>query len=359
MHIEKIHLAHFRNYENITVSFDQRVNLIRGENAQGKTNLLEALYFLCTGRSFRTLHLNDFIPYNKPFFHLEIQFVKDGVQQTLKASFDGQVRKLIYNDTAFSSFSSQIGLLPIVIITPQDLNLITGTPSERRRFLDLHLAQCDPVFVHHLARYHKAVKQRNALLKQKTETGLDAWEKAMALSMAYILQKRKEGLKALLPLAQRYLQELTEGKDLLDIIYNSTVSAECPLEPEPLFRELQKSRRRELFYRATLVGPHRDDLHIQLHGKMAKSFASEGQKRGIVTALRLAEWQRLKEVCGYSPLLGIDDFGIHLDAARYALIQQRMQGLGQVFLTTPNLPDPSFCSDSTILIDKGLVLSPS
>ncbi len=353
MHINKLSLSLFRNYENTTLSFSPEVNLIRGENAQGKTNLLEALYFLCTGRSFRTLHFTDFIPYGKPYFHIEAEYVKDGISGTLKASFDGQVRKLYHNDTAFASFSSLLGLLPIVLISPQDLALVSGAPADRRRFLDLHLAQSDPLYVHHLGRYLKAVKQRNILLKQKSEESLEAWEKILALSAAYLLEKRVEALTKLLPIAKECLEQLTDGDDTLDLKYLPTLPPDCPYVASEIFEELRKNRRRELACGMTLLGPHRDDLAIFIDGQEAKSFASEGQKRGAVTALRLAEWQSLKSTTGYPPLLGIDDFGIHLDTRRYALVQKRIQGLGQVFLTTPNPVDPTFLCHATFLIEAG------
>ena len=349
MFIEKIVLWQFRNYSGAAFSFSPQVNLIRGENAQGKTNLLEALYFLSTGRSFRTSHLFDLIPSQQSFFYLEASFLKDGVTQSLKASYDGQVRKLIYNETSFATFSSLLGLLPIVLIAPQDLSLITGAPLERRRFLDLLLAQSDPLYVHHLSRYHKAVKQRNALLKQRREESLEVWERALAQSAAYLLQKRAAALAEILPLAQRYLAELTDGDDLLEIQYQRT----SPCSPDEILASMQKNRRKELIYGSTLIGPHRDDLLIVLGKNPAKNFASEGQKRGIVTALRLAEWERLKRATGYTPLLGIDDFGVHLDEKRYALIQRCVEGLGQVFLTTPNLASPSFTAHTTIQIEAG------
>jgi DNA replication and repair protein RecF len=336
MYFEEIVLWHFRNYEKAVISFSPEVNLIRGENAQGKTNLLEALYFLCTGRSFRCTHLTDLIPYGNAFFHLEGHFVKDSVSQVLKASFDGQVRKLTHNETLRSSFSSLLGLLPIVLLSPQDLALVIGGPADRRRFLDLQIAQENPLYIYHLGRFLKAVKQRNLLLKNRKEESLSAWEKTLAISAAYIMEKRKEALENLLPRAQNILKQLTEGEDHLDIFYISTFPEKCRT-PETIFEELQKTRKRELFYKMTLAGPHRDDLLIHLNGKLAKNFASEGQKRSIVTALRLAEWQKLKHSTGYTPLLGIDDFGIHLDAKRYALIQKCVHGLGQVFLTTPNI----------------------
>lgn len=355
--IEKIVLWQFRNYENVTLSFCPEVNLIRGENAQGKTNLLESLYFLCTGKSFRTTQIADFIPYGKPFFYVEAHYVKDGVSGSIKISFDGQERKLHHNSTTFSSFTRLLGLIPIVLIAPQDLAIIAGAPADRRRFIDMHLMQSDPLYVHHMSRYQKALKNRNLLLKEERRDTLDVWESALALSAAYILNARVACLNKLLPIAQESLLDLTESADNLDLKYKFTLPAGCPLTAEAIASELQKNRRREFACGMTLIGPHRDDLEILINGKEAKNFASEGQKRGAVTALRLAEWENLKESTGYTPLLGIDDFGIHLDARRYALVQKRIQGLGQVFLTTPNTTDPTFLCDQMILIESGTPLS--
>lgn len=350
MHYEKIVLHHFRSYENTTFSFSPTINLIRGANAQGKTNLLEGIYFLCTGKSFRTNHLKDLIPHGKPLFCLEAHLIKDGVSCTLKASFDGELRRLACNDTLYPSFSPLLGLTPVVLIAPQDVSLINGGPAERRRLLDLHLVQSDPLYTHHLNRYLKAVKQRNALLKQKKDQECSSWENILAISALYLIQKRKETLTDLLPKAQQHLHRLTEGHDHLDLHYLSTFSADRELSSERIAHELQKSRPKELAYGMTLVGPHREDVALYLNGKEAKNFSSEGQKRGLVTALRLAEWQRLKERSGYPPLLGIDDFGVHLDARRYELIQREIQDLGQVFLTTPNPANPTFLCNTTICL---------
>ncbi|MFI5333675.1 MAG: DNA replication/repair protein RecF [Chlamydiales bacterium] len=355
MRIEKIILWQFRNYANRAISFHPRTNLIRGENAQGKTNLLEAIYFLSTGRSFRTSHLADLIPFNHAFFQLEAHFIKDGVSQSLKASFDGQTRRLSHNETHFSSFSPLLGLLPIVMIAPQDLTLITGAPADRRRFLDLMLAQSDPLYVHYLMRYLKAMKQRNALLRNKKIETIDAWEYAMAQAACYLYKKRREGIAQLTPLAQSSLHALSFGEDQLTILYQPTLAESETHSVETLTQSWAKSRKRELLFGTSLIGPHRDELLLSVNGKLARNYCSEGQKRSLVTALRLAEWKRLKALSGYSPLLCIDDFGIHLDAKRYHLIQKEMQGLDQVFLTTPLLLEESTPADQTLFIKQGQI----
>ncbi len=350
MYVQELFLSQFRSYEKAHLQFSPSINLIQGENAQGKTNLLEALHFLSTGRSFRSPLLAPLIRTGSSFFFIEAHFVKDGLSEVMKASFDGQVRKMQHNSQHFSSFSPLLGLLPSVLIAPQDLALVTGAPQERRHFLDLHLAQSDPLYVHHLTRYMKALKQRNALLKSKTEETLESWEQAMAHAALYILQKRLSALRSIKELALKSLAALSSGHDTLELHYHSSV---CKEEPtlEKLIQEWAKQRKKELHFGMTLVGPHRDDITLLINEKGAKNFSSEGQKRSLVTALRLAEWQRLRDLTGYPPLLCIDDFGIHLDAKRYALIQKEMQGLGQVFLTTPHHLEGY--AEKTFLIEQG------
>ncbi len=351
MYFESLHLWRFRNYASVSLKFSPYLNLIRGGNAQGKTNLLEALYFLCTGRSFRTQEIRDLIPYENPYFHLEGHFYKDGVSQVLKASFDGQVRKLHYNETVRSSFSFLLGLLPCVLLSPQDLVLVTGSPQERRRFLDLYLAQTDPLYTYHLGRFLKAVKQRNILLKTRREESLEMWEKTLAHSACFLTKKRQEAVLSLEPLAQKSLHALSSGEDHVEMHYHSTLDA--PFSVEAILEKYKKMRKKELACAATLYGPHRDDLILLLNGKPAKNFSSEGQKRSLVTALRLAEWQELKKFTGYPPILGIDDFGIHLDTRRYHLVQKSLTGLGQVFLTTPTTSTLDLAIDSIIEIHEG------
>ncbi len=324
MFIKKLYLRHFRNYQETSLELSPEINLIRGSNAQGKTNLLEALYLLGTGRSFRTPHLKELIQKDASFFFLEAEFLKDGILQHLRLSFDGQQKKLDYNNTSYAHFTNLLGLLPIVLLAPEDVLLITGAPADRRRFLDLHLAQSDPLYVHHLARYHRALKQRNFLLRKKTEATLETWETLMVTSASYLRKKRQEALASLSPLLKTFMQELSQEKDTLEIRYLPSYT-----------ENYQPYRAKELFLGATLIGPHRDDLAILINEQEARSFASQGQLRSAIAALRLAQWKHLQELHLAPPLFCIDDFGIHLDAQRRELLLSKLTSFGQVFLTSP------------------------
>ena len=167
MQITSLFLQNFRNYEKAHVVFSPGINLIYGPNAHGKTNLLEALYFLITGRSFRTQSLRDLIYFGADFFRLKAFFIKNGVSQTLEVYFDGEKKKLLWNQTPLTSLSALYGILQGVLIAPEDLQILKGSPSLRRRFLDVQIAQVSPLYLHHLSRYQKAMKHRNTLLRRK------------------------------------------------------------------------------------------------------------------------------------------------------------------------------------------------
>lgn len=362
MYLEHLYLHNFRNYEKVSISFSPDLNWILGENAQGKTNLIEAIYFLSTGKSFRTNRLSDLIRYGQPFFYIEAHFAKEGLSQCVKISFDGQMRKMQYNQTTYPHFSNLLGLLPSVLFAPEDVSLISGSPAERRRFLDLHIAQMDPLYVHHLTRYFKAMKQRNHLLRHKSEAAIEMWEYAMAFSASYLIQKRLESTQALnAPLKEKMLQT-SDGRDTLEIHYQSTLHSPQPEGKEDfaafISQQFQKNRKRDMYLGNTLIGPHRDDILFNINGKLAKTFSSEGQKRCAVATLRLAEWERLKQTTQSPPLMSVDDFGVHLDPKRRQLLKDQMQGLGQVFLTAPTLLEewniPS--KKHTLMIEKGSVI---
>ena len=329
MHLERVFLRNFRSYEKEEILFDSHVNLIQGRNAEGKTNLLEAIYLLSTGRSFRTLKLTDLILEGSAFFYLEADFIKEGISQSLKLSFDGQEKKMQYNATAYQGFLNLLGLLPSVIYAPEDISLIMGAPTQRRRYLDLHLAQIDPLYVYHLTRFFKAMKQRNVLLRKKTTQSIEVWEETMAHSALYVMEKRALVLQDLKTTLNEAMQTLSENCDHLEVKYLPSFSGDL----QKIYTE---QRHKEMLCNATLFGPHRDDFVILINEKTAKSYASEGQKQCAILSFRLAEWKRLASFCSEAPLMSIDDFGVHLDAKRRSLLEEELENLGQIFCTSPD-----------------------
>lgn len=328
MYLKTIYLRNFRNYAESIIHFSPRLNVLFGDNAQGKTNLLEAIYLIATGRSFRTQHLSELIREGEPFFFIEAEIVRDGVTQRLKLSFDGQSKQLQIDANSYPSFHPLLGILPSILYTPNDTELINGSPAVRRRFLNLHLAQSDPLYVHHLTRFWRAMKQRNCLLRVKNKESLDCWEMEMAQSAEYIRKAREEMIGELKGPLNAQGHRLSADKETHELHIQIS-------QNKNYLQQLQKNRQREMELGLTLAGPHRDDLTLLIEGKLARLFASEGQKKTAIAALRFAEWERLYKRMESPPLMGIDDLGLHLDESRQKLLRDSLDLLGQVFITTP------------------------
>lgn len=336
MFLRKLYLHNFRCYSDAAFEFCPGINTICGPNAQGKTTILEAIHYLITGSSFRTTQLSDLTAIGQQGFYLEADFVKHGVEQKLRISCSGKDRKIVHNSTVCSSTSSLLGLLQGVVTTPDDVALVKGAPVVRRQFLDLQIAQVDPLYVHHLTRYHRAMRQRNALLKAKSHTALDSWEHEMANSAAYVTIQRNRASVDLQSSGSELHKALTGNPEDLSLGYKSSapLSSDHAGLRNHYSEQFQRLRHREMLLGCTLTGPHKDDMTIAIGGKEVRFFASEGQQRSCVAALHLAEWHRLNTIADETPLMLIDDLGISLDNTRRDRLLAHVCGLGQVFLTT-------------------------
>jgi DNA replication and repair protein RecF len=328
-YLKHLYLRNFRNYAEAEVQFSPNVNVIWGDNAQGKTSLLEAIHLLSTGRSFRSQHLSELIREGEHFFYLEGEVVLNQISQSIKLSFDGRVKRLEINSSVHSSFAPLLGSLPLVLHAPGDTELISGSPSLRRRFLNLHLAQSDPLYVHHLTRFWRAMKQRNCLLRNKTAEPIECWEDEMVRSAAYLHKMRSILIEELKTPLEIHGKVLSASLELHELRYH-------PSHPDDYLHQLRKNRHRERDLGMTLVGPHRDDLSFWIGGKSARIFASEGQKKTAIASLRLAEWDQLAHRLGHAPLMAIDDFGLSFDPSRQTLFHEKLALLGQVLITTPS-----------------------
>ncbi len=357
MILQRLILRNFRNFEEVSVHFSPRINVIYGANAQGKTNLIEAIHLVSFGKSFRTVQLSDLIREGHNYFYIKAEFIRDGLTQSVELYYDGTSRKLKINQTEYNQFSPLLGVLPSVLLTPDDPALIDGPPKERRNFLDAFLAQADPLYVHHFIRFHKAMKQRNHLLKQRSTHTIDIWEQQMAVSGAYLIAKRKALLETITPPLTMLVNQLSEGWDAIGTSYQSSHShnAFAGLLETQLLNSWNATRSKEMVFGTTLTGPHRDDLQFLLKDRPARIFASEGQKKTLAISLRFVQWQTLKEMLGASPLLSLDDFGAHLDDHRHSILKKYLDSFGQVFITLPMLESGNikFPSSHHIHIENG------
>lgn len=341
MQILSLYLRNFRNYEETFVPFSPGINLIVGENGEGKTNLLEALYIFVTGRSFRTPHLADLISFGKTHFYLELRFVKNEIEQVLKIYVEGKQRKIYHNFTSISHLSALFGILLGVVLSPQDSDLIQGHPSARRQFLDLHISQENPLYLHHLSRYMRAMKQRNFLLRKKERKSIEIWEEEMARSAAFLTLVRQKVIQELHLEAAPFQSFISNNKDALSLSFRNSALNANKREIEEIIQfyieQHQKHRQREFELGYTLSGPHKDDIDIFLGEREAKSFGSIGQIRSIAMSLRLSEWERFKKRVEEIPLFFIDDVGMSLDEEREKSLYSLIPKLGQAFLTSPRL----------------------
>lgn len=326
--LKSLVLQNFRKFQRASFSFQDQVNIFWGNNAQGKTTILEAIHLIALGRSFRTSKLGELIRHGEDSFFVEAVFETRGIEQKVSIGSNGKEKRIFLNGTHARTLSSLIGILPIVIMTPDD-DLLRGPPQSRRKFLDAQISQFDPLYLHHLARYYRAMRQRNILLKTGQTSLLDPWEMEMATSGEYLGTKREEWTKELASLANLLYHKLSGTSDPFSLARD-----EKPAKKEEFLQRYKKDREKEMRLGATLFGPHREDLEILIQGQPARFFASEGQKRSAIAALRFASWELLKKHTSLLPMMLIDDFGLSLDRERRAHFENALPEMGQVFVTT-------------------------
>lgn len=336
MLLRKLYLHHFRCCQEVQLEFEPGINVIVGANAQGKTSILEAIHLLMTGRSFRTTQSKELIQNGAQTLYVEALFEKHGIEQTLRIAYNEKERKIVHNQTNYSSPSNLLGILQGVVTTPDDITLVKNAPMHRRHFLDMQIAQVDPLYVHHLTRYHRAMRQRNVLLRAKNIMTIESWEHEMAASAAYLVKQRLEVASSLHAVGGTLYHSISGEKETLNVSYLTQPFAnrEQATIQQHYLGQFNKMRNREMALGHTLVGPHKDDLAIFVGERDARGFASEGQQRSCVAALRLAEWERLRIESQSLPLLLIDDIGMGLDRQRYKKLLMHIQQHGQVFVTT-------------------------
>lgn len=336
MQIRSLLLRHVRLYQEAFLLFSDQANLISGHNAFGKTTVLEALYCLMCGRSFRTNRLGELIQEGAHELSIEANFIKHGVHQRLFFAYNGKDRQIIYNSSPLTSLSSLLGILPGVLMTPDDVDLVKGSPQRRRYYLDLQLSQSDPLYVRYLSRYVKAVQQRNFLLRQKDLSTLSVWEQEMATAAAYIVSQRAKAVSELNSRVVASYRLISGDHSKFEIHYLTSLPPEENIETlkERLAQRWMQQRPKELERGETISGPHRDDLKLFINGKTAREHGSEGEQRSCVIAMKLAEWHRLNAMCEEPPMLLIDDVGIGLDANRRSRLLEQSLINGQLFLTS-------------------------
>jgi DNA replication and repair protein RecF len=347
--IARLRVHCFRNYAEATVRFGPGLNIVYGQNAQGKTNLLEAIATIALTRSPRTTTVGDLLMWGHDAALAEAEVVRPPANLTLAARFQrdplsGRVTRTAVVDGKPRPARAVLGLCPIVLFWPEDLALVRGGPEGRRRFLDVILAQTDSQSAAHMSRYRRVLEQRNALLHQLRSGGggrdaLNGFTSELAAHGAWLAQARSRLVVGLAPLAAASLHDLSGRRERITLRYapahTDAIPDDLAAAERALLETLHTRAGEEIARGITLAGPHRDDVAIDLDGRAARGSASQGQQRSIVLACKLAEVRYLQDRAGVAPVILLDDVLSELDPDRRAqLLALLAAGRNQVLVTT-------------------------
>ena len=336
MYIESLELKNYRNYEYLCIDFDPATNIFYGDNAQGKTNILEAVYLAGTSKSHKGSKDREMIRFENEESHIRMM-VKKG---DLSYKIDMHLRKnkakgVAINGLPIRKARELLGVVNLVFFSPEDLNIIKEGPAGRRRFIDLELSQLDKIYLNNLSNYNRIINQRNSLLKdiygsnqQHLLETLDIWDMQLAAYGTKVLDRRKEFVRQVNEIISEIHFRLTGGKEQLSLTYESSIG-EMSME-----QALKKNRERDLRMKSTSVGPHRDDLCFLSGDLDIRKFGSQGQQRTAALSLKLAEIELVKRIIGDTPILLLDDVLSELDKNRQNYLLDSIHDIQTVITCT-------------------------
>ncbi|MDE1548317.1 DNA replication/repair protein RecF [Jeotgalibaca caeni] len=347
MILKEITLRQFRNYLDLSLTFSPGINVFLGENAQGKTNLMEAIYALSMARSPRTSNEKEMIQWEEDGAHITGQIERRNGNYPLELQFSKKGKMAKVNHMEQKRLSEYVGKLNVVLFAPEDLDLVKGAPLKRRKFLDMEIGQMSQVYLYDLVQYQRVLKQRNLYLKQllfRKENDvvyLEVLTEQLVKLAANIIHSRLQFLEQLERWADPLHYQISNEKEHLRIRYKSTIEVQQTMDKDTVYgkvmEEYERVKDRELEQGTTLFGPHRDDLTFYVNGKNVHQFGSQGQQRTTVLSLKLAEIECMKEVLGEYPILLLDDVLSELDDDRQTHLLKTIEKKVQTFLTTTSL----------------------
>lgn len=341
MRVESLHFENYRNLIDGSIYPSDKVNVIYGENANGKTNLLEAIWLFCGGHSFRGAKESELIRFEKDFFRLQMGFFSGDREQTAQILFDKNKKSIKINEVEKNASSFLTEVFSVVVFSPEHLSLIKQGPNVRRRFLDAAICQQRVRYASLLAQYNRIINQRNALLKdiyknKELKETLSIWDDSLSVVGAQIIKERLDYIRQLRTAAKTYHRGISGEKEELDILYLSTAKADESDTVEIIREKLKNaylaSRHEDYHTGYTSVGPHRDDLEIKINGISARKFASQGQQRSAVLSMKLSEAELLYQKNGERPVVLLDDVLSELDNSRQDFLLNKVEEY-QVFVT--------------------------
>ena len=336
MRVNSLKLKNFRNYGELEVEFDHKRNIIIGENAQGKTNLIEAIYLCAFARSFRTSNSTDLIKIGEENCNVSVEAVSEDIDKKISITINNRGKKMIKKDNKFLSRTAELlNNLVVVVFSPDDLRIIKDSPEKRRNFIDKEISQLRPSYFEALRNYKDVLKQKNSLIKQLRAPGseskmrdmLEIYDMQLAKYGSEIIKIRREFVEMLSEKASKIQNNISKGRENLEIKYVESVAAENILD------EIINSRERDIYNGHCSIGPHRDDLDFYINGIDAKKFGSQGQQRTVALSLKLAEIQLAEMILGENAVLLLDDVLSELDRERQSYLLNEIEDV-QLFLTS-------------------------
>ncbi len=316
MNLTALKLVNFRNYREVQIDFNAGTNVLFGKNGQGKTNILESVYYLALTKSFRNSSDQNLILYNENFFRIQGEFQTSQGRQgsTAIAYSTSEGKRLTHNRQRIQKFSDYIGTIPVVLLAPSDLQVSQGSPQLRRQFLDIMLSQASQLYLHHLVQYRRSLKQRNSLLQTEEQEPalLHSWEEALVQNGTVLIRKRLEAVAELDEIVKSHYRQLSGTADKTKIVYRSPVSLKSSEQIADSFREkLAGSRERDFHLGTTTVGPHRDDMLFLINGKPLRVVGSQGEHKTFVISLKMAEFRFLKNSQQEAPVYCLTTFSVN------------------------------------------------
>ncbi|WP_210367582.1 DNA replication/repair protein RecF [Bacillus sp. REN3] len=347
MYIEDLKLKNYRNYPELEIPFENKVNVILGENAQGKTNVMESIYVLAMAKSHRTSNDKDLIRWDEEYAKIEGRIIKSSGSLPMQLVISKKGKRARVNHLEQRKLSQYVGNMNVVMFAPEDLHLVKGSPQVRRRFIDMEIGQVSPVYLHEMSQYNKILQQRNHYLKQlqiKKSTDMTMLEiltEQFIQSAAKIVEKRFEFLKLLEKWALPIHQGISRGLESLEIVYKPSADVS---EGDDLSKmiavyeeKFAKVKNREIDRGTSMFGPHRDDLQFFVNGRDVQTFGSQGQQRTTALSVKLAEIELIQAEIGEYPILLLDDVLSELDDYRQSHLLNTIQGKVQTFVTTTSV----------------------
>lgn len=359
MKIDRLELDSFRNYGSLQIDFEEKTNIFYGNNAQGKTNILEAVYLSLTTRSHKKSKDHEMIKFGTDESHIRVFIEKKGVRHKIDMHLKRKQKKFIAIDGIPARKASELlGLANIIFFSPEDINMIKNGPSERRRFVDMDLSQLDRVYLSCLTDYSKALEQRNKLLKDTAYFGdsgfkdmLDIWDEKLIEYGKKIIERRRDFIEGLSVILKEKNREITGNDEELSCVYEPDVK-------EDDYRDkLNKCRENDIRSGSTSAGPHRDDINFTLNGVDLRKYGSQGQQRTASLSVKLSEIDLIRSRINDSPVLLLDDVLSELDSTRQKCLINSLGGI-QTLITCTGLDEfikNDFISDSVFYVENASV----